>query len=148
MLLGSGPAAPSADRPDHPHIKHRSLDMTMTYARIADRTVADEYHAVSAKVDALYAQPATLPADAEGANMRRLRADLHQRMLGNGYCTRPAELDCHYESICETCVFFQTTIDFAPTLQRQRDHAAERDQHTRVDLFTRLLDQITDEKTA
>jgi hypothetical protein len=67
---------------------HRSLDMTMTYARIADRTVADEYHAVSDKVDALYAQAGALPADAEGTNMRRLRTE-HQRMLGNGYCSRP-----------------------------------------------------------
>jgi integrase len=127
---------------------HRSLAMTMTYARIADRTVADEYHAVSDKVEALYAQPRTLPPDAEGANMRRLREDLHHRLLGNGHCTRPAELECHYESICETCTFFSTNNDFAPILQRQRDHAAERDQVARVDLFNLLLDRINDEKTA
>ena len=127
---------------------HRSLAMTMTYARIADRTVADEYHAVSEKVEALYAQPKTLPADAEGANMRRLRTDLHQRMLGNGFCTRPAELDCQFESICETCSFFSTNSDFASTLRRQRDHAAEREQLERVDLFNLLLDRINDEKIA
>jgi len=51
---------------DHPHIKHRSLAMTMVYARIADRTVADEYFAVTEKVEALYATPKALPADAEG----------------------------------------------------------------------------------
>jgi hypothetical protein len=28
---------------DHPHIKHRSPDMTLRYAKIASRTVADEY---------------------------------------------------------------------------------------------------------
>jgi len=33
---------------------HRSLDMTRQYARIANRVVADEYNAVSAKVEALY----------------------------------------------------------------------------------------------
>ena len=127
---------------------HRSLAMTMTYARIADRTVADEYHAVSEKVEALYAQPKTLPADAEGANMRRLRADLHQRMLGNGFCTRPPELDCQFESICETCSFFSTNSDFASTLQRQRDHAAEREQLARVDLFNLLLERVQQEKIA
>jgi hypothetical protein len=58
--------------------------------------------------------------------MRRLREDLHHRLLGNGHYTRPAELDCHFESICETCTFFSTNSQFAPTLQRQRDHAAER----------------------
>jgi hypothetical protein len=32
---------------DHPHIKHRSMDMTLRYAKIANRTVADEYFAVT-----------------------------------------------------------------------------------------------------
>ncbi|MGP7995763.1 MAG: tyrosine-type recombinase/integrase [Streptosporangiaceae bacterium] len=41
---------------------HRSLDMTLRYARIASRTAADEYFAVSGKVEALYGQPAQLPA--------------------------------------------------------------------------------------
>ena len=45
---------------------HRSLDMTLRYAKIASRTVADEYFAVSEKVEALYGQPTQLPADAAG----------------------------------------------------------------------------------
>ena len=45
-------------------------------------------------------------------------------MLGNGYCTRPAQLDCAFESICETCTFFQKSIEFRPALQAQHDHAA------------------------
>src|SRR5438874_9480553 len=60
---------------------HRSMDMTMTYARIADRTVADEYFAVTAKVEALYGKARSLPADAEGPAMARLRRE-HHRMLG------------------------------------------------------------------
>ena len=43
--------------------------MTLVYARIADRTVADEYFTVCEKVEALYDQPAQLPADAEGSEM-------------------------------------------------------------------------------
>jgi integrase len=43
---------------------HRSPDMTLRYTKIASRTVADEYFAVSEKVEALYGQPAQLPADA------------------------------------------------------------------------------------
>ena len=62
---------------------HRSLDMTMRYARISNKVVADEYDAVSAKVDALYKTIAT-----ETPTMRRLRIE-HTRMLGNGYCKRP-----------------------------------------------------------
>ena len=94
---------------------HRSLDMTLRYAKIANRTVADEYFAVTEKVEALYGQPAQLPADAARPSMTRLRRE-HHRLLGNGYCTRPPELDCAFESICETCTFFQTSIEFRPTL--------------------------------
>jgi hypothetical protein len=84
------------------------------------------------------------------ARLAGAREDLHHRLLGNGngHCTRPAELDCHFESICETCTFFSTNSEFAPTLQRQRDHAAEREQLDRVDLFNLLLDRINDEKIA
>src|SRR6266699_2983659 len=124
---------------DHPHIKHRSMRMTMVYARIANRTVAEEYFAVSEKVEALYHAPKNLPAGAEGTEMRKLRAEMHQRMLGNGYCARPVGLDCHFESICESCTFFQTTIEFRPTLQRQRDDAAGKGQIGRQKVFDGLL---------
>ena len=61
-------------------------------------------------------------------------------MLGNGYCARPVELDCHFESICESCTFFVTTIEFRPTLQRQRDDAANKGQLGRQKIFDGLLD--------
>ncbi|HLB77365.1 MAG TPA: site-specific integrase, partial [Candidatus Dormibacteraeota bacterium] len=69
---------------------HRSMRMTMVYARIANRTVAEEYFAVAEKVEALYDAPKTLPAGAEGTEMHKLRAEMHQRMLGNGSATAPA----------------------------------------------------------
>jgi site-specific recombinase XerD len=120
---------------------HRSLDMTLRYAKIASRTVADEYFAVSEKVEALYGQPAQLPADAAGPKMARLRRE-HHRMPGNGYCTRPAELDCAFESICETCTFFQTSIEFRPTLQAQHDDALAKHQDHRGQLFASLLARV------
>ena len=118
---------------------HKTLEMTMTYARIADRTVADEYFAVTDQIETLYTT--RLPEDAEGPNMRRLRIE-HTRMLGNGYCTRPEQLDCHFETICETCVHFAVALEFAPTPQRQRDHATEHDQPHRVALFSGLLERL------
>src|SRR5690242_21861713 len=124
---------------------HRSLDMTLRYAKIASRTVADEYFAVTEKAGALYGQDPVLPADVIGPEMARLRRE-HHRMLGNGWCTRPPELDCAFESICETCTFFQTSIEFRPTLLRQRDHAAQHDQPHRADLFNQLLTHIDDSK--
>ena len=109
--------------------------------KIASRTVADEYFAVTDKVDALYGQAPVLPADAIGPNMARLRRE-HHRLLGNGYCTRPPQLDCAFESICETCTFFQTSIEFRPTLQAQHDDALTKGQTHRADLFTTLLDRV------
>ena len=96
---------------------HRTMEMTLTYARIADRVVADEYAAVSAKIDALYGQPTRrCPPTIETAGMARLRREAHARMLGNGLCTRPVELDCRMESACETCAYFRTGTEFLPVL--------------------------------
>lgn len=116
--------------------------MTMVYARIADRTVANEYFAVSEKVEALYDQPKELPAEAEGTEMAKLRREMHRRMLGNGYCARPVGLDCHLESICESCTFFVTTIEFRPTLQRQSEDAAAKGQVGRQKIFEGLISRL------
>jgi hypothetical protein len=124
---------------------HKGLAMTLVYARIADRTVADEYFGVAEQVEALYRQPASLPAHAEGAEMRKLRAEIHRRMLGNRYCARPVELDCHFESICESCTFFVTTVELKPTLRRQRDDAAAKGQLGRQRIFDGLLDRLDDQ---
>ncbi len=120
---------------------HRSLDMTLRYAKIASRTVADEYFAVTEKVEALYGQDPVLPADTIGPKMARLRRE-HHRMLGNGWCTRPPELDCAFESICETCTFFQTSIQFRPVLQAQHDDATAKHQDHRGQLFASLLARL------
>ncbi len=122
---------------------HRSMRMTLTYARISDRTVADEYFRVTQAVEAGYRNAAPMPADVEGPNMRRLAAD-HRRLLGNGHCTRPVALDCNFETICERCGFFETGPQFVTILRRQRDHAAGNDQHDRAQLFTELLHDIDD----
>jgi len=122
---------------------HRSLRMTLVYARIADRKVADEYFSVTEQVEALYtADPPVLPATAEGEQKRRLRLEMHRRLLGNGYCTRPVELDCAFETVCETCVHFDTGPEFVPVLLRQRDHAAERHQANLVTVYDQLLGRI------
>ncbi|MGC0273370.1 tyrosine-type recombinase/integrase [Pseudactinotalea sp. Z1739] len=125
---------------------HRDLSMTMVYARIADRTVADEYFAVTKKVESLYAasQPAVLPAEAAGPAMRVLRAEATKRLLGNGYCARPLELDCRYETICESCTMFFTTIEHRPTIQAQRNDADAKGQTGRRDVYDNLLKRLDD----
>ena len=130
---------------------HRSMEMTLTYARIADRVVADEYESVSAQIDALYgaagATPGTLPAEIETAAMTRLRQESHARMLGNGMCTRPVELECRMESACETCAYFRTGPEFVPVLLRQRDHARKNGQTDRAELFDSLVAKVIEAPT-
>lgn len=125
---------------------HKKMEMTLIYARIANRVVADEYAAVSAKIDALYGQQPSpaLPADYETTGMARLRREAHARMLGNGLCTRPVELDCRMESACETCAYFRTSSQFLPILTRQRDHATEHGQTERADLFNKIIGRLDD----
>jgi site-specific recombinase XerD len=126
---------------------HRSMEMTLTYARIADRVVADEYEAVTAQIDVLYktaGAPGALPAEIETAAMTRLRREAHARMLGNGLCTRPVELECRMESACETCAYFKTGPEFVPVLLRQRDHARDNGQPQRAALFDGLLSRVAE----
>ncbi len=123
---------------------HHDLSMTMVYARIADRVVAEEYFAVTKKVESLYADnaPAVLPADAAGPAMRALRAEATKRLLGNGYCARPIELDCRYETICESCTMFFTTIEHRSTIEAQRHDADTKGQTGRRDVYDALLKRL------
>jgi site-specific recombinase XerD len=125
---------------------HQKMEMTLIYAKITNGVVADEYAAVSAKIDALYGQPPTLPPDYETTGMARLRREAHARMLGNGLCTRPAELDCRMESACETCAYFRTGPQFLPILTRQRDHARDHGQADRTALFDGLIQRAETER--
>ena len=124
---------------------HKSMDMTLVYAKIANRTVAQEYFTVAEKVDALYANPAQLPADALGPNMARLNRE-HSRMLGNGYCARPKVMDCQYETICESCTFFATTIEFRPTLLAQREDACAKGQVRRAQIYDNLITGLDNDR--
>ena len=57
------------------------------------------------------------------------------RGAGPGWSTRPA-------TSCETCTYFQTSIEFRATLQAQHDDAIAEDQDHRGQLFTSLLARI------
>ncbi|HEY2213693.1 MAG TPA: tyrosine-type recombinase/integrase [Acidimicrobiales bacterium] len=120
---------------------HRDMRMTLVYARISDRTIAEEYFRVTQAVEANYENAAALPADVEGANMRLLAAD-HRRLLGNGHCVRPIGLDCTFESICERCGFFETGPQFVTVLHRQRQDALDHGQEDRAQLLSGFLKDI------
>ena len=121
---------------------HASLSMTMTYARIADRTVAEEYFAVTKHVDRLYNPTAsTTTTVPEGPNMQRLRQE-STRLLGNGTCTRPALLDCRYETICETCTHFSSNNSHRQTLTNQAANAAQRGETRREKVYLELITKL------
>ncbi len=65
-------------------------------------------------------------------------------MLANGWCTRPAELDCNFEAICEGCGLFATTIEFKHTTA-QADHSARHGQQRRQSIYQGLLDSLDPE---
>ncbi len=114
---------------------HRSLRMTLTYARIANKTVADEYATASAKIDTLYTN-----SDPD-QQLRQLAVE-HRRMLANGWCNRPIDTDCVYETICEGCGYYQTAIEFRPALQAQAEHAERNHQTGRAKIYNQLLDNL------
>jgi integrase len=122
---------------------HRSLSMTMVYARIGNRTVQQEYSQVSQYLEELSRAVLPGPGQAlvEGNQMRRLRQD-HWRMLGNGYCTRPDGVPCEYETICESCPCFSTTVEFLPILNNQKQDAENKGQTQRVEVFARLIQSM------
>ena len=60
---------------------HRSLEMTLVYARIANRTVEKEYFNVTRQLDQRTNVQVTIP---EGPGMASLRMEMDWRRLGNG----------------------------------------------------------------
>ena len=123
---------------------HRSLSMTMVYARIGNRTVQQEYSQVSQHLEELSRAVVPDPSEltlVEGNQMKRLRQD-HWRMLGNGYCTRPDGVPCEYETICESCPCFSTTVEFLPILNKQKQDAENKGQTQRAEVFTRLIQSV------
>jgi integrase len=114
---------------------HRSPRMTLVYARISDTTVAEQYFTATQAVEAD-------PVSAAPADHSVNDAPLHRRLLGNGHCTRPLELDCRFQTICEGCGFYDTAPEFVTILHRQRDDAAAHTDLARTQLYDQLIHTI------
>jgi integrase len=122
---------------------HRSPRMTLVYARISDTNVADQYFKAT---DAVEAERVATDANADTSASR-----VHRRLLGNGHCTRPLELDCRFQTICEGCGFFETGPQFVTVLHRQRDDAVAHADVPRTKIYNeliRVIDQGEDTPTA
>jgi hypothetical protein len=118
---------------------HRSPRMTLVYARISNDVVAAQYFAATQSVEAVSGPPSVDPE-------ARLLAQDHHRLLGNGRCTRPAQLDCSYQTICEGCGFFETGPEFLTILRRQKDNALEQADFERQHIYQELIDGLTTNK--
>ncbi|HZU72680.1 MAG TPA: site-specific integrase [Acidimicrobiales bacterium] len=113
---------------------HRSPRMTLVYARISDTNVADQYFNATRAVEADAVSLSTSD-DHEGTVE-------HRRLLGNGHCTRPLELDCRFQTICEGCGFYETGAEFVDILRRQRDDATAHADLERTNLYDQLVKVI------
>ena len=79
--------------------------------------------------------------------MARLRRE-HHRMLGNGYCTRPPELYCVFESICEGHAFFQTASSSDPPSKPKTTPPPTKDKTHRAQLFDQPLGNLNDSEAS
>ena len=121
---------------------HRSPRMTLVYARIADTVVADQYFNATRAVEA------DTHAVTSSSNGQRDVNATHRRLLGNGHCTRPVELDCRFQTICEGCGFYETGPEFVTILRRQRDNATDHADLARAQLYDDLVRVIDNQQGA
>ncbi len=119
---------PNAARPGH-----RSPGMTLLCARISDTNVAEQYFKATRAVEA-DTKTASAPKNPPVASPRRL--------LANGHCTRPLELDCRFQTISERCGFFETDVEFVDILRRQGDDPTAHTDAGRTKLYDDLITVI------
>ena len=122
---------------------HRSMDMTLRYAKIANRTVADEYFAVTDQIDNLYAQAEPLPADAigpeDGQTPPRTPPIARQRAL-HPPARAGLRLRIHLRDLQLLPDQHRVPTHPASPTRRRR----EQGQDHRADLFNQVLNGITE----
>ncbi|GEM_PF-254815 len=132
---------------------HKSMSMTRVYARLNNRTLRNQYSTVSGQLEKLCGLPSFSPLQAQEKACSTLegeksisqgprRLEAHWRTLGNGYCTRPQEVPCEYEYICEACPGFYTTAEFLPQLLRQKEDAEDKGYSRMVGILDKLIHKL------
>ena len=62
--------------------------------------------------------------------------------LGTAIAPGRKAYPCEYETICESCPCFSTTIEFLPILQKQKQDAEDKGQTQRLEIFKRLIRSV------
>jgi len=78
-------------------------------------------------------------ADAETPTSPLRSTQTPRRLLANGHCSRPAELDCRFQTMCEGCGFYETSVEFIDILRRQRHDTASHADAARAKLYDELI---------
>ena len=74
--------------------------------------------------------------------MRKLRAEMHWRMLGKRLLRPPGRPGLPLRIDLRVVHLLQTPLEFRPTFERQRDDAAEKGQVGRLKIFDGLLTRL------
>ena len=123
---------------------HRSMDMTLTYARISDDTVANAYFKVTEAVEAQYygltgSAPAST-AHAQACLRSAITVGYSPTVTAPGrlFSTAPSRASASAAGSS------RPGPQFITILKRQRKHADERGQSERSDLFDRLIEGVAE----
>ncbi len=119
---------------------HRSMRMTMTYARISDRTVADEYFRVTEAVEANYGKTDALPDMRQEPTCEGWLLTI-DACWGTGCAPGRSPSTARSSQPASAATSSRPGPQFIPILRRQRDHAIEHDQPGRVELFEGLIER-------
>ncbi len=123
---------------------HRSMDMTLTYARISDDTVADAYFKVTEAVEAQYYGHST-PAPSHQAPRAPSRPPA-TTVACSPMVTAPGPPSSTVPSRASVSAAASSRRgpQFLTILKRQRKHADERGQSERRQLFDGLIEGVAD----
>ena len=79
--------------------------------------------------------------------MTRLRKESHARMLGNGMCTRPVELECRMESAARPAPTSRPAPSSSPSCFVNETTPASNGQTDRAALFDDLVAKVSEAST-
>ena len=127
-------------------LDHSSHQMTARYARLADKTIREQWERAR-KVNIAGEQLSTEVGPLAGAGWMKNNLARAKMALPNGYCTLPLQQSCPYANACLTCPVFVTTAEFLPQHHRQLDQTrslieqADRNGQQRVAEMNRTVEK-------